>query len=408
MTTGTVTSSPDEQADPPSLGGMLSLAPPMLHPALRDEAWSPAAMVVADPRRQNNFDFLRFLLAGMVLYSHCFLLCLGHNSVYIRSEPLSRLTAGKLSFGEIAVDGFFAISGFLIVQSWLRSAGFWSYLRKRVARIYPGFMVSAAFSLLIVCSTSPAGARALILPAALVRYVGSTLALHVIALPGAFAHNPSPGVNGPTWTILPEFVCYLLVALLGLSRAYRRPVIVLVTAFVFVGLFQVQRALNPSVMDVKAPTSWLPVFYKGEWPRLLSFFLLGMCFHFYRERIRFRRHVVLPAMFLLAGAAFLRHGILLVLPVCGVYLLFAAALTPMGRLDRFGQYGDLSYGIYLYSYPVQQALVAWWRPHLTPYPLFFLAFPITCLLAFASWHWVEKPFLQKVHQNVHDRYRLPA
>jgi len=182
--------------------------------------------------------------------------------------------------------------------------------------------------------------------------------------------------------------------LLGWLGAYRRPLILLVITGVFVGLFGVQRILHPSLLNERAEISWLPVVYQGQWPRFLSFFLLGMCFHFYRERIGFPRPAVLAAGVSLVGAVLMRHGILILL-ACAVYLLFFVALTPIARLSRFARYGDFSYGIYLFGFPVQQTLVAFWKPYLTPHTLFFLAFPVSCLLAAASWHWVEKPFLQK-------------
>src|SRR5438477_12564892 len=119
MTTQAISSSIDEQASSLPCAG----APPLVLPALPrtvpGEAHGlPVVPVAVNQHRQNNFDFLRFLLAGLVIYSHSFLLCLGHNSAYGQSEPFSRLTGGKLSGGEIAVDAFFAISGFLIGQCW--------------------------------------------------------------------------------------------------------------------------------------------------------------------------------------------------------------------------------------------------------------------------------------------------
>jgi peptidoglycan/LPS O-acetylase OafA/YrhL len=396
MTTQAVSSSIDEQPIPRVHGGAPPLARPALPTAAPREAGGIARVIeAADRSRKNNFDFLRFLLAGLVVYSHSFLLLLGHTAAYARAEPFSRLTGGKLNGGELAVDGFFAISGFLIVQSWLRSGSVWLYLRKRIARIYPAFLVSAAFCLLLVGSLSLESSRATVAPAPLARYVGSTLALCKIDLPGGFAHNPASGVNESTWTILPEFFCYLLVALLGWLGTYRRPIVLLALTCVFIGLFGVQRVAHPALLNEKAEITWLPVLYKGQWPRFLSFFLLGMCFHFYRERLRFSRPAVLAALVLLLGSVLLRHGILLALPTCGLYLLFALAFAPIARLNRFARSGDFSYGIYLYSYPVQQTIVAFGKPYLTPYSLFALAFPVSCLLAAASWHWVEKPFLQR-------------
>src|SRR4051794_2006572 len=78
--------------------------------------------------RANNFDVLRLVLAVMVIFSHSFPLLWGDNS----REPLMRLTGGQITAGELAVAGFFILSGFLITKSWLQSAGLKDYLRRRI------------------------------------------------------------------------------------------------------------------------------------------------------------------------------------------------------------------------------------------------------------------------------------
>jgi peptidoglycan/LPS O-acetylase OafA/YrhL len=91
----------------------------------------------ADPSRDNNLNFLRLLLALLVLVSHAPELTDGN-----RSRELLTRVFHTLSFGEVAVDGFFLLSGYLIVKSWERSGSLWEYSQKRLRRIYPAFVVA--------------------------------------------------------------------------------------------------------------------------------------------------------------------------------------------------------------------------------------------------------------------------
>jgi peptidoglycan/LPS O-acetylase OafA/YrhL len=77
----------------------------------------------------------------------------------------------------------------------------------------------------------------------------------------------------------------------------------------------------------------------------------------------------------------------------GGYLLFWFAFNVRSRrLAAVGHRVDISYGVYLYAWPVQKLLI-WWDPEISPWPVFIEATAITSLLAFGSWSLVEKPFL---------------
>ena len=96
--------------------------------------------------RSNNFDFLRFVLAVLVIFAHSFSLL--HPEKI--TEPLYRITNSQMGFAYISVNLFFVISGFLITASWIRSQGPWDFLRKRVLRIYPAVAVMSLFCLFVV------------------------------------------------------------------------------------------------------------------------------------------------------------------------------------------------------------------------------------------------------------------
>jgi peptidoglycan/LPS O-acetylase OafA/YrhL len=334
--------------------------------------------------RHNNFDFLRFLLAVIVIHTHSYALCGAEYTGF-----LQRLR--HLDFGGawLAVNGFFAISGFLIAGSWMKSPSLGEYLRRRALRIYPGFI---ACTVLCVVLVGPLGG------ADLGSYFGDwrTYAFFqplilgpTASLPGVFTSVPWHGVvNASLWTIRFELFCYLLLATLGLSGALRRPRVIL-------ALFAVALACQFAEQH-EWPTRWNMVFPLAgdlwELPRLIVFFLAGATLFVYRNRIPLDGRLATACVLALSVAFYVRATTLL-LPVCGVYLLFYFAFSPRVGLQHFGKHGDFSYGMYLYAFPIQQLLVHHFSGVRSPILLTLLALPLTFGAAFMSWHLVEKPFL---------------
>jgi peptidoglycan/LPS O-acetylase OafA/YrhL len=108
-------------------------------------------MTDADQPHRNNFGLLRLIFAMCVLVSHSIELVDGNRS----REPLTFIF-GTLSLGELGVDGFFLVSGYLIAQSFENSASVLLYLGKRILRIYPAFVVAFVLSIVVVGPLSPA------------------------------------------------------------------------------------------------------------------------------------------------------------------------------------------------------------------------------------------------------------
>ena len=101
-------------------------------------------MTAPHPQHRNNVGALRLLLSLLVVLSHAPELLDGD-----RSRELLTGMFGTLSFGELAVDGFFLISGYLVTQSWVATGGGGPYFMRRILRIVPGFLVAYAISLLV-------------------------------------------------------------------------------------------------------------------------------------------------------------------------------------------------------------------------------------------------------------------
>ncbi|MFC7556651.1 acyltransferase family protein [Pseudoroseomonas wenyumeiae] len=124
-----------------------------------------------------------------------------------------------------------------------------------------------------------------------------------------------------------------------------------------------------------------------------SFFLIGACFWGFRDRISLSSGAAACSVMLLiiAPAGFAKAPVLF---LCLPYLIFYCGLALPGKLHLGKGIGDLSYGAYLYAFPVQQSVVASTGADIGPTWLTLIATPITLLLAFASWWLVEKPFLR--------------
>ncbi len=132
-----------------------------------------------------------------------------------------------------------------------------------------------------------------------------------------------------------------------------------------------------------------------DWPRLAAAYFAGAAFHLYADRIVQSGRLALACLAGLLVAAFVPGSkvLPLLIPYLGGYLVFYLAYVPAGRLKDIAQWGDLSYGTYLYAYPIQMMLIHWFGPRLSPGGLTILAIMGTGVFAALSWHFVERPFL---------------
>ena len=333
--------------------------------------------------RNNNFSLLRFFLASMVLLSHSFEL----KEEYAGREILTRLF-GTLTLGELAVDGFFLVSGFLIVQSWQRNPDLNHFLRNRIVRIFPAFVVASLISAFLAGPLG-AGASTYFEQFNLVQFGKGMLSLSAPVVPAVFEGQPYPAVNIPLWTIGYEVRCYLLVALLGAcGLAWNRPLWIVLGGSAFM-LF-----VSPDILIPAPVISFLSVLGNPlQLMRFVAFFSVGAAFYFFHDRIAYSRGRALFAALLLMVGLFQLPTTQLSLLLPGAYLLFCFAFAPLPALKPFRSWPDISYGVYLYAWPIQKLLL-WYMPSLSPGLLFLLSFSLSCLFGLLSWQLVERPFLR--------------
>jgi len=342
----------------------------------------------------NNFDSLRLIFAVLVILSHSFPLTRGSNA----TEPLSVLTFGQITFGNISVWAFFVISGFLITQSWQRSPNVGKYLKRRVGRIYPGFIAGALLTALFIFpfAADPATRQ----PISPLSFLINTLRLLNLETSPVFVHNPLPNnLNGSLWSVPYEFWCYLGVMSLGLVGLLRRRLAIAILFVLVIGLH--------FYMDL---SGWAPggsilgkIFgYPPLWATVLPFYLAGTLFQIYGGQKLLRKPWLVLAAVLLVASNFVPHGLILTMPVCGSYLLMGLAYLPILHPIHLGRFGDFSYGTYLYAFPIQQLLVQRANGNISPWLLFAEATPLTLIAGALSWHLIERHFLPLSSQLKHE------
>ena len=346
--------------------------------------------------RKNNFDFLRFFFASLVIFSHSYVLL---NPDGNASEPGARLTLLRMDFGSLALACFFAISGFLITQSWQRTGRTSDYLKKRAPRIYPGWIAALLFGVFLAAPLLRPH-HSLSLGVGTLKYLSQLALFHIGVSPSGLDKSlPGVGgVNSSTWTIPFEVLCYLLVALLGLLGLFRRrTVLLLLTSALLLYCALPQHThylpfgpLGPSINGFQVP-------YLGNLrtlPILAAYFLSGMAFFLFRDRIP-HSPWLLAVSALLVGLALrdlpLAPLFFVILPTAGFYVLFYLAFLPLGNLHAWAKRGDLSYGVYLYAFPLQRLLISeqFRGYHLTPLTLFLAAWVLACACAALSWRFVR-------------------
>jgi peptidoglycan/LPS O-acetylase OafA/YrhL len=334
----------------------------------------------------NNFDFIRLAAATMVLCSHQF-------ALLYRPEPHP---FGLFPLGTLGVLIFFSVSGYLVAQSWDRDPHVWRFAVRRFLRIWPGLAVVV---LLAVFCVGPLFSQ---LPlsdyfqaAATWKYL-LLLCLQVEqSLPEVFKSNPWHEVNGSLWTIPIEVQWYGILLAAGLCGLLRRRVRLLVLAMVVIyalyiyGVFDVQHNL---LAHYPRPA------FGCEYG---TFFCYGVLLHRWRHVWEGSVVPVLAGLTLLAGILIaLDHqyaAVFVLLPFMVVW--FGSLSTPLVR--EAGRYGDLSYGIYIYAFMVQQAVIAVIGLQHSYVVTLSASMAVTLSCAFASWRLIERPALGlKCHLRV--------
>ena len=337
---------------------------------------------------QNNFDALRLLLAIAVVFGHSWPIVRGVQTMDPWThDPLFRLTFLQYNSAYVAVNCFFAISGYLIAGSWERSQSTLDFIQRRILRIYPAFVLVTLFCALIVGPLFSAQ-RNYWSDLSFVRLGVGVLLLSKPAIPPVFPANPFHEAAGSLWTIPYEFGCYLLIPILAYLSGERLRWVIAILAVIAVGMFWAQHFGKLSAH------SDLPIIGDvWNWPRFLACFLVGATIWLFQDRIVLTRKGAIISLVILLAAMWYRQ-IGGVFPVFGTYLILAIGVDKWPKVSGNLRGQDWSYGTFCFSYPIQQMIVAIGAPTISsPWIVFCLALPLSFLFAAASWNFVERPAL---------------
>lgn len=343
-----------------------------------------------DTDRANNFDALRLVAALLVIWGH-------GQELKGFIPPI----AWGTHVSTLGVDIFFVISGYLVTDSWNRTPRLRDFAAKRALRILPGLVACVVLTSFVL---GPLTTR---LPVAdylahhgtwqYLANIGFYLKLY---LPGVFAERRGFGaVNGSLWSLLPEVLCYMTVPLLALLPRYARmtgvALLGLATGLVAFELFRRNWGKLVYSADVKYVLAQVPFFCAGA--------LLCLLRTASRSEL-FRIDVAILVGLSSYGWTALPEPWGLVLRWIGLaYLVVCFGCQATPGLRRAARFGDLSYGMYLYAFPMQQLVLE----HTSAFAITTCT-ALTVAAAFLSWHLVERPAIRLKQRLMTNPSTVPA
>ncbi len=335
------------------------------------------------PFRINCFDFLRFLFAFMVVLRHL---------VYVSEIPELKESASFLNT-YLSVPGFFIISGFLILQSYKRTTSLRTFFLKRIRRLLPIYflvVLLCAFGLVFMSDLS---AIKYFTHPQLFKYLIANLStLNFIqpCLPGVFENFEHCGVNSSLWTIKVEVMFYLSIPIIVWAynkTKYKIP---------FLAILYILSVLYQNSLLICAENSNNTIYniLARQFPGYLSYFISGIaCNYYFNKIISYKKLIVIPALLVFITEAII--GIEILTPFAmAILILYIAYSIPI--LNNFSRYGDISYGIFVFHFPIFKIMVSLGIYDIMPvWAAFFCMIICVVVVGFLSWHFIEKPILNR-------------
>lgn len=335
---------------------------------------------VLDPSR-NSLTLVRLLAALSVIISHAFEIAVGRGA----PQPLEGATPFNL--GQHAVNVFFVISGLTLSQALAKNPDLRRFCVARILRIFPGLVVyGLVFALIAGPLLTSADWQDYFSSAETYLYpVSVTVSFaHTQAPPGIFETVPVAGiVNEPLWTIRYEIAAYIglaLLAALGILRIRRALLAAVLVAAALYVIVEAVPSLSEEVPGI------------GSLTRFAMCYMVGVLAYEYRSRIELSPIYLasmVPALWLLGNTPLARPAYI----VFTTYLVLVLASQQMGPISGWAQRNDVSYGTYLYGWPIQQTAMVFF-PNMSIAANMFAGLLFAPMAGYASWMLVERNALQ--------------
>lgn len=328
----------------------------------------------------NFFTPLRILFAIMVVIGHAYVVALRDTqaefNLFFHYKP-----------SYLAVNLFFIASGFLVTKSMLYREDVAEFGSARILRIYPALAIHVLFVMFVMGPfvtnlplkeffTDP---QFYTQPVQVLSFYQAQM-----TLPGALSTNAEQLGSAPLWTLRYEIMAYIGTAIafsLGLMKH----------RWMIVAQFVIFAAAWP-LAHMSGIYEQLP----GTGQNLLRFGIcygLGAAIYALRDRLKFH----FAGVIIMGALAALTNGTIIFEVTTALFLgyfIFWAAYFQAPKLDGLKRLSDTSYGIYIYHWCIMQWLF-YNVPTLSPLALIAITLPITIVLAYASWVFIEKPMLDR-------------
>jgi peptidoglycan/LPS O-acetylase OafA/YrhL len=332
-------------------------------------------------KETNNLDLIRLLLAIFVIYSHALVISPPAHSG--NHEFLIKITGlNYVSFGGVAVKTFFLISGMLVTSSILDNRNILKYITSRFFRIIPAFVVTVILSSFLASLLSTDGMMKYFKSPILYDYISNTLKMDIrYYLPGVFENNPYKAFNGSLWSIPLEIKCYLYLLYIYIISSIVPKGRVILMIFSLLIIIEPFLHISRHLIKTDNPDIYL----------LYPFFSIGVLLATLKEKLKVSCFPSLACIsllfYFLSGSQSIKIAMINI--TFSLLLIYLSSLSFFIKQIRMKY--DISYGVYLWAFPIQQAIELLLKKDAITNFVFSLL--LSVIFGVISFKYIECPFI---------------